>query len=92
MRLLVATALLVLCAGTLAHAQPADPRQRDAGYIGKDIPLLEIDDCPAPAQVSPDELERRKAAWVRPEPKIRHGWLGRYSRMVTSASKGAMLE
>ena len=32
---------------SIAHAQPRDPRQRDAGYIGKDIPQLEIDDCPA---------------------------------------------
>jgi len=37
------------------------------------------------------ELARRRAAWVRPRPKISHGWLGRYSRLVTSANKGAVL-
>ena len=57
-RLLVAIALSVLCAGTRAHAQPGDPRQRDAGYIGKDIPLLEIDDCAPPPQVSPEQLRK----------------------------------
>jgi len=37
------------------------------------------------------ELARRRAAWKRPAPKIATGWLGRYCRMVTSASKGAVL-
>ena len=37
------------------------------------------------------ELARRRAAWVRPRPKISHGWMGRYSRLVTSANRGAVL-
>jgi dihydroxy-acid dehydratase len=37
------------------------------------------------------ELDRRQAAWVKPKPKISKGWLGRYSRLVTSANKGAVL-
>jgi dihydroxy-acid dehydratase len=41
--------------------------------------------------VSADELARRQAAWVKPAPKINRGWLGRYSRLVTSASQGAVL-
>ena len=36
------------------------------------------------------ELAKRKAAWQRPEPKIKHGYLARYSRMVSSGSKGAI--
>jgi hypothetical protein len=42
----------------VAHAQAGDPRTRDAGYIGKEIPILEIDDCPPLPQVSPDELRK----------------------------------
>ena len=42
-------------------------------------------------QVSDDELTRRRAAWTAPRPKISKGWLGRYCRLVTSASKGAVL-
>jgi dihydroxy-acid dehydratase len=38
------------------------------------------------------ELERRRAAWTPPPPRIPGGWLGRYARMVTSASRGAVLE
>jgi len=42
-------------------------------------------------QVDDAELARRRASWVKPEPKINKGWLGRYCRLVTSASKGAVL-
>jgi dihydroxy-acid dehydratase len=41
--------------------------------------------------VDPAELARRQAAWVKPKPKISQGWLGRYSRLVTSANQGAVL-
>ncbi len=38
------------------------------------------------------ELLRRQAAWQPPEPKIKHGYAARYSRMVSSGSKGAVCE
>ena len=41
--------------------------------------------------VDEDELKRRKADWKKPAPKISKGWLGRYSRLVTSANHGAVL-
>lgn len=37
-------------------------------------------------------LKDRQSKWVKPEPKIKEGWLNRYQRMVTSGSKGAVLE
>ena len=39
-----------------------------------------------------EELQRRKAAWVCPEPKVKTGYLARYAKMVTSADKGAILD
>lgn len=42
--------------------------------------------------VSPDELDRRKAAWVKPEPKVRYGYLARYAKLVTSANTGGILQ
>ncbi len=36
------------------------------------------------------ELAQRKAAWRPPEPKIKHGYAARYSRMVSSGSTGAV--
>ena len=43
-------------------------------------------------EVSDEELARRKAAWVCPEPKVKTGYLARYAKMVTSADKGAILD
>ncbi|OEU75482.1 MAG: hypothetical protein BA869_06795 [Desulfuromonadales bacterium C00003107] len=35
-------------------------------------------------------LADRRANWVRPEPKIKKGWLSRYAAVVTSANTGAV--
>ena len=42
--------------------------------------------------LSDSELKKRKEKWQPPELKIKEGYLYRYSRMVTSAAKGAVLE
>jgi dihydroxy-acid dehydratase len=42
-------------------------------------------------EVSEDELAKRRAAWVCPEPKIKTGYIARYAKLVTSADKGAVL-
>jgi dihydroxy-acid dehydratase len=38
------------------------------------------------------ELERRRAAWVKPEPRYRTGVLGKYARLVSSSSLGAVTD
>ncbi|HEX9117598.1 MAG TPA: dihydroxy-acid dehydratase [Anaerolineae bacterium] len=43
-------------------------------------------------EVSEEELARRRAAWQPPANGHLTGWLKRYARMATSASKGAVLE
>jgi dihydroxy-acid dehydratase len=53
--------------------------------------LIDIPNRCLTLQVSDAELARRRAAWVKPPFKINTGWLGRYSRLVTSANKGAVL-
>ncbi len=42
-------------------------------------------------EVDEAEIARRRAHWTPPEPKVKHGYLARYARMVTSASAGAIL-
>jgi len=39
-----------------------------------------------------EELQNRKKKWEKPEPKITGGYLGRYARLVTSGSTGAVLK
>ena len=37
-------------------------------------------------------LEERKANWMKPDPKVKHGYLARYAKLVTSASTGAIFK
>jgi dihydroxy-acid dehydratase len=39
-----------------------------------------------------EELERRRRAWQPPEPKVKHGYLARYAKLVTSANTGGILK
>jgi dihydroxy-acid dehydratase len=66
--------------GPIALVQDGD--QIKVNLPGRTIDLL-VDEA---------ELERRRAAWQRPEPKFKRGWLARYERLVTSAAQGAVLE
>ena len=56
-----------------------------------DIISIDINKRILEVKISEDELSRRRAEWKQPAPKIEKGWLGRYARMVTSGSKGAVL-
>ncbi len=60
---------------------------RNGDRIRIDIPSRRLE-----LLVDREELRRRREAWAPPEPKITTGWLGRYCRMVTSASAGAVLK
>ncbi|MBQ6595730.1 MAG: dihydroxy-acid dehydratase [Clostridia bacterium] len=53
---------------------------------------IDIPNCTIELKVSEDELARRRAAWVCPEPKIKTGYLARYAKLVSSADKGAILQ
>jgi dihydroxy-acid dehydratase len=38
------------------------------------------------------ELERRRGSWQKAEPRYRHGVLGKYARLVSSSSQGAVTD
>lgn len=57
-----------------------------------DIIEIDINNNKINALVSDSELARRKEKWNPPESKIKEGYLYRYAKLVTSASKGAVLE
>lgn len=62
--------------------------------IVEDGDLIEIDISKYRINLllSDEKIKERMNKWQPPEPKIKRGYLLRYSRMVTSASKGAILE
>lgn len=59
---------------------------QDGDMIGIDLHerILNVD-------ISEAEMNKRRQDWKPPQPKVEKGWLGRYARMVTSGSKGAVL-
>jgi len=60
---------------------------RDGDIISINIPKGELN-----VEVPDEELKKRMAEWVPPKPRITTGYLGRYARLVTSASTGAVLK
>lgn len=57
-----------------------------------DIIELDMNNRTITLEVSDEELERRRAAWTGFEPKIKRGYLARYSALVTNASKGGVMK
>ena len=71
------------------------PEAADGGVIGlvREGDLIQID-IPAASihlAVSDEELERRRAEYVKPEPNVKTGWLARYAKLVSGAEKGAIM-
>lgn len=53
---------------------------------------LDINAYKITLEVSDEELNKRKASWKAPAPKVTTGYLSRYAKLVSSADKGAILE
>jgi dihydroxy-acid dehydratase len=66
--------------GTIGLVQEGD-------MISIDIPAKRLE-----LKVEPGELERRRAGWKAPEPKIKEGYMARYAGMVSSGARGAIVE
>ena len=66
--------------GTIALVQEGDSITVDAKQR-----LLQLN-------VDAEELARRRSAWTRPAPRYRTGVLGKYARLVSSSSLGAVTD
>jgi len=80
-------------AGTcLGHISPEAAEGGPIALVKNgDVILIDIPSRALTLKISDEELAKRRAVWTKPTPKINKGWLGRYSRLVTSASAGAVL-
>lgn len=71
------------------------PEAMDGGPIALvetgDLISINIPERSLQLLVSDEELQKRRQAWVQPEPKVKSGYLARYAKLVTSANKGAVL-
>ena len=57
-----------------------------------DLIELDINNYKITLKVSDEELEKRRADWKAPTPKVTTGYLARYAKLVSSADRGAILE
>ena len=60
---------------------------RDGDIINIDIPKKSLN-----VEISDEELNLRRQGFKTPEPKITKGYLGRYAKLVSSASTGAVFK
>ncbi len=59
----------------------------DGDMVEIDIPNTRLD-----LLVDEDELARRRAAWTRPEPRMKKGYLSVYAKMADKTARGASLK
>ena len=59
----------------------------DGDEIQIDIPNRKLD-----LLISEEEMKTRLKEWSPPEPKVKKGYLARYSKIVTSAATGAIFK
>ncbi len=71
------------------------PEAREGGNIALieegDIIEINIPKRTLNVKVSDKELEKRRAKWKCPPPKVKHGYLARYAALVSSAAEGAIV-
>lgn len=78
---------------SIGHVAPEAACGGEIGLIEEgDIIDIDIPNASVNVRVSDEDLETRRAAYVPHEPKIKSGWLARYTQMVSSAKDGAVMK
>lgn len=78
---------------SIGHVAPEAACGGEIGLVEEgDIIEIDIPNASVNVRVSDEELEARRAAYVPHEPKIKSGWLARYTQMVSSAKDGAVMK
>jgi dihydroxy-acid dehydratase len=79
-----------LCIG---HVSPEAAEGGPIGLIRDgDTVVIDLAARKLEVELSSEELEARRQEWRAPAPKYARGWLARYTKLVTNASNGAILE
>ena len=72
------------------------PEAAEGGVIALvedgDLISINMHECTISLEVDDETLAKRKEAWVKPEPKVKTGYLARYAALVTSANTGAVFK
>ena len=72
------------------------PEAMEGGLIGLveegDIIDINIPAASLSVRLSDAEIAARRKAYVKPEPKVKSGWLARYAKLVSGANVGAVMK
>lgn len=78
---------------SIGHVAPEAACGGEIGLVEEgDIIDIDIPNASVNVRVSDEEMEKRRAAYVPHEPKVKSGWLARYMQMVSSAKDGAVMK
>ncbi|ERI08215.1 dihydroxy-acid dehydratase [Aneurinibacillus aneurinilyticus ATCC 12856] len=78
---------------SIGHASPEAAEGGPLAFVQDgDHIVIDIEARRMDAQVSEEEWAQRKANWKGFEPKVKTGYLARYSKLVTSASTGGIMK
>lgn len=78
---------------SIGHISPEAAEGGPIAFVEDgDMIELDLNNRKITLEVSDEELEKRKAKWKSFEPKVKTGYLARYSKLVTNASKGGIMK
>lgn len=78
---------------SIGHVCPEAAQGGNIGLIEEgDIIHIDIPNASINVEVSDEVLAIRRANYIKPEAKIKSGWLSRYAKLVDSAAKGAVMK
>ncbi|MFD1177020.1 dihydroxy-acid dehydratase [Paenibacillus puldeungensis] len=78
---------------SIGHISPEAAEGGPIAFVEDgDIIELDLNNRKIELHVSEEELNRRKANWKGFEPKVKTGYLARYSKLVTNASRGGVMK
>ena len=78
---------------SIGHVAPEAAVGGEIGLLREgDIIEINIPEAKINAEVSEEEFAERRKNHVMPEPNVKSGWLARYSRLVSGANKGAVMQ
>ncbi|MGH8999740.1 MAG: dihydroxy-acid dehydratase [Acidimicrobiia bacterium] len=76
---------------SVAHVSPEAPLGGPIAFVENGDPIvIDVPNRRLDVGVDPQTFERRKVGWKPNEPRYTSGFLGKYARLVQSASRGAI--
>jgi dihydroxy-acid dehydratase len=78
---------------SIGHISPEAAEGGPIAFVEDgDMIELDLNNRTITLEISDEELAKRKANWKGFEPKVKTGYLARYSKLVTNASKGGIMK